>query len=103
MKNLFQKDIRVPKKKHSLYYRWVALCAKCNITNENDKNYRTYAAKGIKVCDEWKTNYVKFLLWGTQHEYKKELVLCRKNKDADFCPENCFFGKHSHDTEPFNI
>jgi len=101
MSHPFNRDTRVPKKKHSLYYRWLNL--RNYINNKNNANYANYGGRGIKVCDEWNTNYNNFLLWAVKNGYQKSLVLCRKDKNGDFTPLNCMWAENSHSTEPFKI
>ncbi len=87
---IFNRDLRVPKKKHSLYYRWLSLHYRIN-----NKNYH----KGIKMCHEWENSYMNFLLWSVKNGYRKGLILSRKDKNEGFSPDNCIWGKHTHSTE----
>jgi hypothetical protein len=44
---------------HPLYPIFNAMVARCHLpTNES---YKDYGARGIKVCEEWKNNFSKFL------------------------------------------
>lgn len=31
--------------------------------DKNNRNYSKYGQKGIKVCDEWKNNFINFYEW----------------------------------------
>lgn len=97
----FNRDIKAPKKKHPLYYRWVKLRNAIHCTTNT--NYHIYGGKGIKFCTAWETNYVNFLLWATKNGYRDGLVLSRLDKNGDFEPSNCIWAEHSHSTEPFKI
>ena len=98
LKHPFNRDTKTSKKKHPLYYRWHNLIVA--LTKETHKNYNLYGGKGIKMCSEWKSNYLNFLIWATKNGYHKDLVLSRKDKDKDFDPSNCFWAEHCYATEP---
>jgi hypothetical protein len=55
----------------------------------NNKSYRWYGAKGIKICDEWLNDPKQFEIWSMQNGYSDELTIDRKNSDLNYCPENC--------------
>lgn len=63
------------------------MCRRCY--NPNDKNYRWYGAKGIKICDDWNKNPLLFEQWALSHGYKESLTINRIEEDKDYCPENC--------------
>ena len=66
------------------YKIWGAMKGKCN--NPNHRNYQTYGAKGIKVCPEWKSDFLAFL----EHvgEQPSGHTLVRIDNKKDFCPGN---------------
>lgn len=57
--------------------------------NPNDKNYRWYGEKGIKVCDEWMNNPKSFEEWALNNGYTDNMTIDRIEEDKDYCPENC--------------
>lgn len=57
--------------------------------DSNDKAYRWYGAKGIKICDEWMNNPKTFELWAVRNGYDDNLTIDRKDETKDYCPENC--------------
>ena len=57
--------------------------------NPNDKNFKTYGGKGIKVCQEWIENHKLFELWSLENGYKDNLTIDRIDSNKDYCPENC--------------
>ena len=57
--------------------------------NENDRAYRWYGAKGIKVCDDWINNPISFEEWAINNGYDDSLTIDRIDENKDYCPENC--------------
>lgn len=57
--------------------------------NKNDKSYRWYGEKGIKICEEWLNNPKSFEQWAMENGYNDKLTIDRKYEDQDYCPENC--------------
>ena len=75
----------------SLYRRWVTMKNKCY--NPNNKWYKDYGGKGIRVCDEWCESFEPFRDWALANGYRESLDLSRKDINSDFTPENCCFTK----------
>lgn len=81
--------------KLSLYYIWKSMKERCN--NKNDKSYKNYGGRGIKVCNEWQNNYLTFHNWAFESGYveeklpngKNKLTLDRINVNGDYEPSNC--------------
>lgn len=57
--------------------------------NPNDKAYRWYGAKGIKVCDEWVCDPGKFEEWALKSGYTDGLSIDRIDSNGDYEPNNC--------------
>ena len=57
--------------------------------NQNDKSYRWYGGKGIKLCEECAKNPDSFEEWSLTHGYQNNLTIDRLESDKDYCPENC--------------
>lgn len=55
----------------------------------DDKSYRWYGEKGIRICDEWMSNPKAFELWALENGYDDNLSIDRKDETKDYCPENC--------------
>ena len=81
--------------KTRLFNLWTRIKDRCY--REKNPNYRNYGGRGIKMCDEWKDDFVKFRTWAINSGYKEELLKNGKNKwtidrinnDGDYEPSNC--------------
>lgn len=68
----------------SIFWQMVNRCY-----NNQNKNYRFYGAKGIKICDEWLNNPIAFEQWALQNGYEDNLTIDRIDSNKDYCPNNC--------------
>lgn len=57
--------------------------------NKNNKSYRWYGEKGVKVYKEWIDNPKLFETWALSNGYKDDLTIDRIDESKDYCPENC--------------
>lgn len=55
----------------------------------DDKCYKWYGGKGVKICDEWLYNPIAFLEWAMANGYQDNLTIDRIDSSKDYCPENC--------------
>lgn len=79
-------------KNDRLYGVWRGIKTRCY--NSNDKAYKWYGGRGIKMCDEWKNNYQSFKDWAIETGYnpdakKYECTIDRIDDDGDYSPDNC--------------
>ena len=75
-----------------LYGVWQNMKNRCN--NKNVRSYKDYGARGITVCDEWRTDFGAFRKWAIETGYddSAEYMKCtidRINNDKGYSPENC--------------
>lgn len=57
--------------------------------NQNDKSYKWYGAKGIKIYDEWLNSPKMFEEWALNNGYSDDLTIDRIDENCDYCPDNC--------------
>lgn len=75
-------------KKHKLYRVYWRIKESCY--NKNDKSYKYYGGRGIKICGEW-LQYENFLSWCLTHGYKEGLQIDRIDTNGNYEPSNCRF------------
>jgi hypothetical protein len=59
-----------------LYNVWRGMKQRCN--NPNNKDYRNYGGKGVKVCQQWENNFGAFEIWALSNSYHKIIMKGRK-------------------------
>lgn len=69
---------------HRLYRIYCSMKARCL-----DKNNKSYGARGIVVCDEWKNDFMNFYNWSLKNGYDDTLTIDRINNDGNYEPSNC--------------
>lgn len=65
---------------------WKQLKQRC--WNPNNKDYRYYGARGVTVCEEWKS-FRGFEAWALDNGYKEGLTIDRIDGTGNYNPENC--------------
>ena len=73
--------------KNKFYQVWNGIKQRCY--NENNKQYKNYGKRGIKVCDEWLNNFEAFYEWAIDNGYKEGLQIDRINNNGNYEPNNC--------------
>ena len=68
---------------------WNGMKARCY--NQKSISYKSYGARGIKVCDEWlgEKGFENFHNWSIKNGYKEEFELDRIDNDGNYEPNNC--------------
>lgn len=84
-------------KDHPLYMVHQRMKGRCY--NKNNKKYKNYGARGIKVCDEWlgEDGFVNFYDWAIKNGFKEEKLpnglnkysIDRIDNDGNYEPNNC--------------
>lgn len=70
-----------------VYREWRGIIARCH--NPKHDGYAAYGAKGICVCDEWRTSYDAFRGWALSHGYDDSLEIDRIDPAGNYEPSNC--------------
>jgi hypothetical protein len=70
-----------------LYSVWRCMRYRCY--TQTDRNFPGYGGRGIRVCNEWRYSFLKFLEWSLHNGYRKGLMLDRINNDKGYSPKNC--------------
>lgn len=74
--------------KTPLHKIWLGMKNRCY--NKNTVSYKHYGARGIKVCDEWVTNFETF--YNDMIEtYENGLTIERKEVNKDYSKNNCIW------------
>jgi hypothetical protein len=66
---------------------WRAMKYRCNSPNGSD--HAIYHDRGIRVCDEWKNDFMSFYTWSMNNGYREDLSIDRIDNDKGYSPNNC--------------
>lgn len=70
-----------------LYKIWNSM--KCRCYTVSSGAYFKYGAKGIRMCDEWKNDFMAFYNWALANGYSDELTIDRIDYRGNYEPSNC--------------
>jgi hypothetical protein len=74
---------------NQLYAKWINILHRCYC--KDDKNYKYYGGRGIKVCDEWVNNFLAFKKFCEDSGCEPGLHTHRLDPDGDYAPSNVIF------------
>lgn len=66
---------------------WYGMRTRCE--GHKEKDFRNYASRNIKVCDEWEHDFDAFKDWALSHGYSPLLTIDRIDGSKGYSPENC--------------
>ena len=69
---------------YNTYHSMLARCYK-----KNNNRYAHYGAKGIEVCDEWRSSFEAFYKWAMANGYADDLTIDRRDVNRNYEPDNC--------------
>lgn len=70
-----------------LYNIWHVMKHRCH--GKEQKISKHYKLKGIKVCEEWRENFLNFYEWSKNNGYEENLEIDRINPLEGYRPDNC--------------
>ncbi len=74
---------------------------KQRVLNPNNKDYKYFGGKGVKLCEEWTTLY-GFKRWAYMAGYVPGLTIDRIDHDGDYEPGNCIWITRQENTRRRN-
>lgn len=80
-----------PPKTHLPYYQKLSLVLaqmKARCYNPDDKSYKNYGGRGIKIYKEWHSP-INFYNWAMGNGYEEGLTIERIDVNGNYCPGNC--------------
>lgn len=66
---------------------WIGMVRRCN--SPLDKYFKTYGARGIKVCQEWLDSCAAFQEWAMKSGFERHLEIDRRDVNGNYEPSNC--------------
>lgn len=72
---------------HRLHRIWHGMKTRCY--NPNNKDFKDYGARGIKICSAWLSDFQAFYEWAVNNGYEESLTIDRIDVNGDYEPGNC--------------
>lgn len=66
---------------------WIGMIERCYY--EKHIHFYNYGGRGIRVCEEWKSDFIAFYTWAIDGGYNDGLCVDRIDSNSDYSPQNC--------------
>ena len=83
----YQRKYNIGKENYRLHQCYKDMINRC--FKSNNKNYKNYGERGIKVCSEWLSDFYSFRDWALANGYAENLTLDRIDVEGNYEPSNC--------------
>lgn len=70
-----------------LYSVWASMKQRC--FDPKCVSYRYYGARGITICNEWRTDFRRFERWALENGFQPGKTIDRRNNNKNYTPCNC--------------
>lgn len=76
-----------------LHRIWSDMKTRCKY--ECHRSYKYYGGRGIRVCDEWLSDFMNFYKWAMSNGYQDDLSIDRIEVNGNYEPSNCRWATRS--------
>lgn len=70
-----------------LYRTWKGMKDRC--LNPRSDSWEWYGARGVAICDKWKSDFLEFKTWAASNGYEDHLTIDRIDVNGNYEPSNC--------------
>lgn len=70
-----------------IYKTWESMKQRC--FNKNRKEYKNYGGRGVRVCEEWISDFINFYNWSIENGVDLDLSIDRIDVNGNYEPDNC--------------
>lgn len=75
------------KSNHPLQSNYQNMKSRCY--RKENKDYKNYGGRGIKICNEWLNSFESFYNWSVDNGWEYGLTIERKDNNGNYEPSNC--------------